>query len=325
MKDDYLKHPERAAAARPAAGQLAPPPAATPATAADTASRMLATLFEVTQVINSIHDPEELLDKVMDLAIEMVGAERGLIFLSGEDGADMEPVVARNVERQTIRDATAYSRSILREAGRGRSILTHDAEHDARFREYRSVLRFKIRSLMCVPLNLRGRTIGTVYVDTRASGDLFTPETLKFLEAFAAQAAIAVDNARLIDRVRRENETLKQAVQERYGFENIVGRSPRMRDVFAILARVAPSPLPVVVRGESGTGKELVARAIHLSSPRRDKPVRRGQLRRAPRGAARERAVRPRARRLHRRRARPRGPASSWPTAARCSSTRSAT
>jgi transcriptional regulator with GAF, ATPase, and Fis domain/tetratricopeptide (TPR) repeat protein len=267
MKDDYMKHPERAAATRPGGGIPAPA-----TTGADTASRMLATLFEVTQVINSIHDPEELLDKVMDLAIEMVGAERGLIFLSGEDGVEMEPVVARNVERQTIRDATAYSRSILREAGRGRSILTHDAEHDARFREYRSVLRFHIRSLMCVPLTLRGKTIGTVYVDTRAPGSLFTPETLKFLEAFATQAAIAVDNARLIDRVRRENETLKQAVQDRYGFESIVGTSPRMREVFAVLARVAPSPLPVVVRGESGTGKELVARAIHLNSPRRDKP-----------------------------------------------------
>jgi len=269
MKDDYLLHPERAAAARLAGGQTTP---ATTSADNTTASRMLATLFEVTQVINSIHDPEELLDKVMDLAIEMVGAERGLIFLSRDDAADMEPVVARNVERQTIRDATAYSRSILREAGRGRPILTHDAEHDARFRDYRSVLRYHIRSLMCVPLTLRGRTIGTVYVDTRAPGALFTPETLKFLEAFAAQAAIAVDNARLIDRVRRENETLKQAVQERYGFESIVGRSPRMRELFGILARVAPSPLPVIVRGESGTGKELVARAIHLNSPRRDKP-----------------------------------------------------
>jgi len=275
MKNDYLKHPGRAAVGRLAGAQAPPPSIATTgptATTADTASRMLATLFEVTQVINSIHDPEELLDKVMDLAIEMVGAERGLIFLSHDDGAEMEPVVARNVERQTIKDATAYSRSILREAGRGRSILTHDAEHDVRFREYRSVLRFKIRSLMCVPLTLRGRTIGTVYVDTRAPGDLFTPETLKFLEAFAAQAAIAVDNARLIARVRRENETLKQAVQERYGFESIIGRSPRMRELFAVLARVAPSQLPIVVRGESGTGKELVARAIHLNSPRRDKP-----------------------------------------------------
>jgi Nif-specific regulatory protein len=222
--------------------------------------------------MNSIHDPEELLDKVMDLAIESVGAERGLIFQPTDDGGDMEPVIARNVERQTIRDATAYSRSILREAGRGRSILTHDAEHDARFRDYRSVVRFRIRSLMCVPMNLRGQVIGTVYVDTRAPGVVFTPDHLKFLEAFATQAASAVENARLFDRVQRENEALRQAVTERYGFENIVGRSPRMRETFAILARVAPSALPVLIRGESGTGKELAAGAIHQNSPRKGKP-----------------------------------------------------
>ena len=274
MKDDYLKLPERAEALRKAEVAAAPPaPAAAAAPAAgDAAHRMLSTLFEITQVMNSIHDPEELLDKVMDLAIESVGAERGLIFQPTEDGGDMEPVVARNVERQTIRDATAYSRSILREVGRGRSILTHDAEHDARFRDYRSVVRFRIRSLMCVPMNLRGRVIGTVYVDTRAPGVVFTPEHLKFLEAFATQAASAVENARLFDRVQRENEALRQAVTERYGFENIVGRSPRMRETFAILARVAPSALPVLIRGESGTGKELAAGAIHQNSPRKGKP-----------------------------------------------------
>jgi Nif-specific regulatory protein len=270
MRDDYLKTPERAIADPPADAALTRNAAARPEPK-ESAWRMLSTLFEITQVINSIHDPDELLNKVMDLAIESVGAERGLIFLSPQDGGEMEPVVARNVERQTIKDATAYSQGVLKEAGRGQAVLTHDAEHDARFKEYRSVVRFHIRSLMCVPLSLRGRTIGTVYVDTRAPRVVFTPEHLKFLEAFAAQAAIAVDNAHLFDRVRKENENLRQAVSERYGFENIVGRSAKMRDVFSILARVAPSPLPVMIRGESGTGKELVARAVHQNSPRRDK------------------------------------------------------
>ena len=236
------------------------------------AERMLSTLIEITQIINSIHDPDELLDKVLDLAIEIVRAERGLIFLSTDDGRDMELVVARNVEKQTIRDATSWSESILREAGRGRPILAHDAEHDARFRDYRSVLRFHIRSLMCVPLTLRGRILGTVYLDTRAPGVVFTQEHLRFLEAFAAQAAIAVENARLLDGVRKENETLKQAVRERFGFESIVGRSAPMQQLFSLMTRFAPSHLPIMIRGESGTGKELVAGAIHQNSPRKDKP-----------------------------------------------------
>jgi Nif-specific regulatory protein len=283
MKDDYLRHPDRAALARlaldveKAESPTAPPqrPAASPAPPAAgsaVAERTLATLFEITQVINTIRDPEELLDTVMDLAIQNVGAERGLIFLFDDDGKDMQPVVARNVEKQTIKDATTLSRTILRQAGLGRAILSHDAGRDQRFKDYRSVARYHIRSLMCVPLVLRGKTLGTVYVDTRAAGVVFDREHLKFLEAFASQAAVAVENARQFDRVRKENETLKQAVQERFGFESLVGRSPRMTKVYELVAKVAPSNLSVLIRGESGTGKELVARAIHLNSPRRDRP-----------------------------------------------------
>jgi Nif-specific regulatory protein len=305
MKDDYLKHPDRTALARLAAEtqktaaephaaaeaprhvvtEVAPSPTRAPATyparsphqptagvdASAVAERTLATLFEITQVINTIRDPEELLDTVMDLAIQNVGAERGLIFLFDDEGKEMQAVVARNVEKQTIKDATTLSRTILRQAGLGRAILSHDAGRDQRFKDYRSVARYHIRSLMCVPLVLRGRTLGTVYVDTRAPGVVFDREHLKFLEAFASQAAVAVENARQFERVQKENETLKQAVQERFGFENMVGRSPRMKEMYDLLARVAPSNLSVLIRGESGTGKELVARAIHQNSPRKDR------------------------------------------------------
>jgi Nif-specific regulatory protein len=228
-------------------------------------------VYEITRVINSILDPRELLDKVMDLAIEMVGAERGLIFLYRPETDEMDLVVARNLERQTIQDATQYSRGILREAGRGRPVLSVDALADSRFKEYQSVSIYQIRSLLCVPLRMKDRIVGTVYVDTRRPGRVFTEDDQRFLEVFANQAVIAIENARLFDQVRQENTWLKAAVNERYGYENIIGRSRRMRTVFQLMARVAPSNLPVLIQGESGTGKELVARALHHNSPRRDR------------------------------------------------------
>ena len=72
--------------------------------------------------------------------------------------------------------------------------------------------------------------------------------------------------------LRTENQLLKQELSRRYQFDNIVGRSDAMKEIFATIARIAPSRATVLLCGESGVGKDLVARSIHYHSPRRDKP-----------------------------------------------------
>ena len=73
-------------------------------------------------------------------------------------------------------------------------------------------------------------------------------------------------------RAEEENVQLKRALKQRYNFENIVGKSEPMLQIFDLVAQVATSRSTVLMQGESGTGKELIAKAIHLNSPRRDKP-----------------------------------------------------
>src|SRR5690348_6825599 len=73
-------------------------------------------------------------------------------------------------------------------------------------------------------------------------------------------------------RAEEENVQLKRALKQRYNFENIVGKSESMLKIFDLVAQVAPSRSTVLLQGESGTGKELIAKAIHLNSPRRDRP-----------------------------------------------------
>jgi len=126
--------------------------------------------------------------------------------------------------------------------------------------------------LMCVPLRSRGRVIGTVYLDSRKDGRLFTQDDLRFVEALADQAALAIENARMRTRLERENRQLADAAEARTSFANLVGKSPGIRAVFALIEKVAATDLPVMIRGESGTGKELVARAIHVHGPRRRRP-----------------------------------------------------
>ena len=73
-------------------------------------------------------------------------------------------------------------------------------------------------------------------------------------------------------RLGDENRRLKAQLDSKYGFENIIGASPAMQEVFETIRQAAPTRATVLIQGESGTGKELVARALHQCSPRRDGP-----------------------------------------------------
>jgi DNA-binding NtrC family response regulator len=73
--------------------------------------------------------------------------------------------------------------------------------------------------------------------------------------------------------LRDENQKLKAELGRRYEFDNIVGRSENMQEIFAAIERVAPTRATVLLAGESGVGKDLIARAIHFHSPRRDRPL----------------------------------------------------
>jgi two-component system, NtrC family, response regulator len=81
-----------------------------------------------------------------------------------------------------------------------------------------------------------------------------------------------VNKAVSMYRVVKENRQLRRAVEGRYSFHNIIGKSKAMQDVFHIIRKVAPAAATVLLEGSSGTGKELVANALHFNSPRKDKP-----------------------------------------------------
>jgi Nif-specific regulatory protein len=236
-------------------------------------------LYELSRSITSLLDPEELLPRILDIAIEAVGAERGFILLADDDSGKLVAPAARHLSRETIADPAAISSSAVRTVfATGRSLLAADVSRDAALRAQRSVLEFDIRSILCVPLRLGDRILGTLYVDSTGATHPFREEDRAFLEAFAGQAAVAITNARQMDRMRKEREDLKRenlVLRERatrqWGGE-IIAESAAMRSVIDLVDRVAGSDVPVLLLGESGTGKEVIARALHAHSPRNVAP-----------------------------------------------------
>jgi Nif-specific regulatory protein len=231
--------------------------------------RRLLALYEMIRALNSETDPDVLLETILDMALRAASAERGMLLLQQAPGDRFSVRLVRNLEKETEEDAERYSRSIVAQAGAGRSILALDAGEDERFRDLKSVSMYGIRSLMCVPLRSRGKIIGTVYLDSQRAGSLFTQDDLRFIEAFADHAALALENARERAELESENRRLRDLAETRFRFGNLVGRSPAMQRVFHLIDKVATSELPVLIQGESGTGKELVARAVHFNGSRR--------------------------------------------------------
>jgi len=84
--------------------------------------------------------------------------------------------------------------------------------------------------------------------------------------------SVVVEKALAVSKLRDENRELREALGQRYQFENIVGRSPQMQEIFATVTRVAPTRATVLLAGESGVGKDMIARAIHEHSPRKGRP-----------------------------------------------------
>jgi DNA-binding NtrC family response regulator len=84
--------------------------------------------------------------------------------------------------------------------------------------------------------------------------------------------SVVVEKALEVRKLREENRDLKEQLGHRYQFENIIGRSGPMQEIFATILRVAPTRATVLLCGESGVGKDMIARAIHHNSPRKDKP-----------------------------------------------------
>ncbi len=216
-------------------------------------------------------DVVRLLETILGLAVEMMNADRGVVVLREDE--KLEIMASRNFPPESTRSLTELSTSVLQQVIQsGAPLLTHDAQADPRFGQSASVIYHQITSIICVPLYTGDNVIGVIYLDSRHDRQKFTEENLDFINIFAKMAAIAVDYAQGYSELYLEKQRLQSELLQKWTFNEIVGKSPRMQEVFSLMRRVMNSDISVLLEGESGTGKELVARALHYNGPRRDKP-----------------------------------------------------
>jgi len=232
-------------------------------------------------MLNSMSDLRELTQRAMELLVDQLDAERGVLLLADPESGQLVSMAEHGaIDAMTRSEAMSYSRQVVqRVTESGGSLLIGDAPSDPRALS-ESMVGLKLRSILCVPLFLGGRAVGAVYLDDSRRNDAFSVADRGLLEGFSHLMAVAIENSRGHEAVRRDNELLvgenlelRQQVAGRFQAPGLIGSSTAMRGVLSIVERAAATSSTVLLTGENGTGKELIARILHHSGKRRLKPL----------------------------------------------------
>jgi signal transduction histidine kinase len=158
----------------------------------------LKAVLEVSLAINSSLVLEDVLQIVMQKAIDTLSAERGFIMLLDKNN-ELQFKTAYNLCKESMMEEDfKISNSIANTvANTGRSIYTSDAQMDERYANQKSVLELHLRSIMCVPLKIKSKVIGIIYLDNSSEAKIFLKSDLYLFELLAQQAAHAIHNANL--------------------------------------------------------------------------------------------------------------------------------
>lgn len=229
----------------------------------------LKVFYQLSELINSGIDRDDFLNQVLRMVLSVTRAERGIIFLFHRER--LIPVALQDVENATIIDAEAISHSVVRKVRRRREpLISADALFDPRFNSANSVLLNKIRSLLCVPLIVEDRVIGTIYLDSRLTTHLFTEEDRNLMQSVGHLIAATIERSKVFRRWQQELAATgdESPVDSATGL--FLGRSAAMREVLNLVDKIAPTDCTVLITGETGTGKGVIARLIHLRSQRKD-------------------------------------------------------
>jgi transcriptional regulator with GAF, ATPase, and Fis domain/predicted ATPase len=249
-------------------------------------------------------DLSRLLENLLRILLQNAGAERGFLLREEQGKIFVEAQGSVDEERVQVLPPTllegneGLSRSIVLYVSRAlETVVIGDARRDPRFSSTSYVLRERPKSILCSCVLHGGKVVAILYLENNLVCDAFNADRLAAIQVISSQAGVALEHARLLesmkqevktrrqaeekllkaldevarlkDRLHAENAYLREEISGSHGFDEIVGKSEVLKKVLAKVAQVAATDATVLIQGETGTGKELIARAIHNRSHRR--------------------------------------------------------
>ena len=247
---------------------LQPPrPEALPTTAKTV--RDLNVLLDFSRILNSVRGLAALQEKILEAVLAIIPADQAAILLSEDGSEGFSSVVGRHRRLGANQPIHASQTILKRVMEENLALLSNDVQSEDAYRDAQSLLERRVHSVLAVPLSLQEEVLGVLYLDSSSPGARFDSDVLQLVTTIGNISALAIENARHLERLGGENRRLHEELNLHH---SMVGESKAMHDVYAFVSRVAGRDSTVLISGESGTGKELVARAVHMNSPRADKP-----------------------------------------------------
>jgi Nif-specific regulatory protein len=234
------------------------------------------TLIEINTLINSNYtDVHALLTRIIESATRLCEGEASSLLLVDRETGELhfDVILGSNsteAKQYTIKLGEGLPGWV---AAHNKSIIANDVESDRRYdRTFSKKIGHATKSMMAVPMRIKDECIGVIELSNKKSGKNFTQDDLEWLEIFANQAAMTIQNAKSFEKVRDKIETLQEHLKASDGYHPFIAKSPVIMEKVALIDRIANTDSSVLILGESGVGKEIFAEQIHLRSPRNHRP-----------------------------------------------------
>ncbi|MCK4797859.1 MAG: GAF domain-containing protein, partial [Spirochaetes bacterium] len=207
--------------------------------------RRMTTVLNTGRYLSSILNLDELLEKIMDATMQLVGAERGILLLYPDKDKkkehELEIKTVRNSKKITDTENFRLSSMIKkRMEEEAKPFIISDVQNDSVLKSLDSVIKSEIKSILSAPIMFKNEMLGNIYLDNRLVSGLFKEEDLKVLEMITNQAGVSIENARLVESLK-EKERLKQEMKIAERIQTAIVPAPPQHDELEITAVMKPA------------------------------------------------------------------------------------